>query len=332
MSIADRIVRWHRNYGRHHLPWQKSRNRYRVWISEIMLQQTQVKTVIPYYERFMQRFPTLTSLAEASESDVMQSWAGLGYYRRARFMHRASQMLHQDKQSDLPSTPEALIALPGIGQSTAHAILSLSLNLPYAILDGNVKRVLARHFAITEPLVKTHIIKKLWTLAQENMCPKHCREYTQGIMDLGANICARQPLCDQCPINETCLARKRKIQQSLPAKIPRKTKKVKRMYCLCYLKNDSVLMIQRPDTGIWPRLWVPPMTEDFTTEGGDMTVCESFRHTFTHFHMDIIPVLIHEDIADKHRGSWFKRTEARQVAIPAPIHQVLDLCFEKSQV
>ena len=200
MSIAHRIITWQRQYGRHDLPWQAAINPYRVWVSEIMLQQTQVTTVIPYFQRFMQRFPDLATLAKTPEAEVLNYWSGLGYYRRCKNLHKASQQALALHDGELPCSPSDLLALPGIGQSTAHAILSIAHNQPYAILDGNVKRVLSRVFNIQDPIDSTPTIKQLWSLAQSAMPAHDCRIYTQGMMDLGATICRKQPLCNDCPL------------------------------------------------------------------------------------------------------------------------------------
>ena len=202
-SFADLLITWHAKSGRHHLPWQQSKDPYSVWVSEIMLQQTQVATVIDYYHRFMKKFPTIKALAHADEEEVMQLWSGLGYYRRARFLHEGAQMIIDEMDGRFPSEFDMMIKIPGIGRSTAGAIAAFSFNQKKAILDGNVKRVLSRYFLITEWTGLPKIEKKLWDYAISLLPNKNIDTYTQALMDLGATICNKKPQCELCPLKKT---------------------------------------------------------------------------------------------------------------------------------
>jgi A/G-specific adenine glycosylase len=207
--IATKLVEWHARQGRHDLPWQHDRTAYRVWVSEIMLQQTQVATVLPYYERFMQRFPTVRALADAPLDDVLASWSGLGYYARARNMHRAAVHVRDELGGEFPQTFEALSSLPGIGRSTAGAILALSADQRFPILDGNVKRVLSRYFAVQPGTNEREHLARLWQLSEKCTPEESVSVYTQAIMDLGATVCTRRkPLCIYCPLAQGCVARR----------------------------------------------------------------------------------------------------------------------------
>lgn len=334
--IANKIIAWQKQHGRHNLPWQKNITAYRVWISEIMLQQTQVQTVIPYYNRFMQQFTDIESLAMADEETVIKHWAGLGYYQRARNLHQCAKTLLEDYNGEFPKNADELISLPGIGKSTAHAILSITHELPYAILDGNVKRVLARYYGITDPLVGVAAIREMWKIAEMNMPTKECRTYTQGIMDLGANICKRNPLCTDCPLESGCQAKRLDIATDIPIKAKKRIKKrSETRYFLCIFLDNRIWMIKRPSKGIWPSLWTPPILENKPLKSG--RVLEAFRHTFTHFHMDIHPTvirindqvqlsnLLHIHQLNKDCGQWFNYHQLNTEAIPTAVKKCMAL-------
>lgn len=254
------VLRWYKKHGRHDLPWQKDINAYRVWVSEIMLQQTQVNTVIPYYERFMQTFPTVRDLAQADIDEVLHLWTGLGYYARARNLHKSARIIHTDHNNRFPDDLESIVALPGIGRSTAGAILSLALNQVAPILDGNVKRVLARYHRVEGWPGNKKTEQKLWQLAESVTPDKEFAAYTQAIMDLGATVCTRSnPLCDQCPVNNGCEARETGTQEQYPGKKPKKTLPVKQTI-FTIIENDKgeVLLEKRLPQGIWGGLWSFP--------------------------------------------------------------------------
>lgn len=332
--FVNRVLDWYQLYGRKHLPWQQNITPYRVWLSEIMLQQTQVDTVIPYFERFTQQYPDVHSLAKAPQDHVLHLWTGLGYYARARNLHKAAQAVSNNMEGQFPDTVEALSALPGIGRSTAGAIVSLAHEQPAAILDGNVKRVLARHFAIAGWPGQSATIKALWHVA-EALNPKQpltysagkaqnvSRAYTQVMMDLGATVCTRsQPACDRCPLASTCQAHAAGSWANYPGKKPKKVLPVKHTYMLLLQQNGQTLLEERPEQGIWGGLWSLPEFDDLETLPqwlaerwpqlhlqGQPQPQATVRHTFSHYHLDITPVL--QPIADANPSSAIKRKPKR---------------------
>jgi A/G-specific adenine glycosylase len=336
-SFSNALLAWFDQHGRKNLPWQKNKSIYSVWISEIMLQQTQVATVIPYYDTFMQRFPSVTDLANAPVDEVLHLWTGLGYYARARNLHKAAQQVRDLHAGNFPTTFDEVIALPGIGRSTAAAVLSLSLDQAFAIMDGNVKRVLTRYMAIEGWTGTKKIEDRLWIEAealkpaavkldesienelteQEYKAKSHAPrygDYTQAIMDLGATICTRsKPKCDDCPMQSHCLAFAQGKQAEFPFKKPKKQIPTKYTTMLIPSFNGQVLMQQRPPSGIWGGLWgfletgFDKESEKTTAQAllmlensllkvnlQDARVRElvTFKHTFSHFHLLIFPVLI----------------------------------------
>ncbi len=262
-GIAPRLLEWHAKSGRHDLPWQSERSAYRVWVSEIMLQQTQVSTVIPYFERFMQRFPDVKALANAPADEVLHLWTGLGYYARARNLHRAAQLICERHGGEFPRTLKAVMELPGVGRSTAGAILALSAGARHAILDANVKRVLARYYAIDGAVDEAATIAQLWKLADDNTPATDVATYTQAIMDLGATVCRYPtPRCEECPIAGDCRARIEGRQAALPAaKRKRAARRTKTAVMLVARRASEVLLVQRPPSGIWGGLWCLPEFE-----------------------------------------------------------------------
>ncbi len=301
--FSERILSWYHQHGRKNLPWQQNKTPYSVWISEIMLQQTQVKTVIPYYQRFMQRFPDVVALANAPEDEVLHHWTGLGYYARARNLHKAAKMVRDDFGGLFPSTLEQVMSLPGIGRSTAGAVLSLACGQHHSILDGNVKRVLARHLAIDGWPGNKKIEDELWGYADSLTPAEDTGSYTQAMMDMGATICTRsKPKCDECPVQMDCLAYAQGRQAELPGKKPKKTLPVKTTCMLLPMWQKQVLLYKRPSSGLWGGLWglyEVDTREQITDKAIQLELGEhqlipldGFRHTFSHFHLDIQPWIL----------------------------------------
>lgn len=304
--IAQRLLAWFDSAGRKHLPWQRDSTPYRVWVSEIMLQQTQVATVIPFYERFMARFPDVHALAAASIDEVLHLWTGLGYYARARNLHRAANVIVTEHHGHFPKTLDAVQALPGIGRSTAGAILALSQAARHPILDGNVKRVLARHFAVEGFPGDKKVEEQLWLLADQ--CTPHDRvaHYTQAIMDLGAMICVRsRPLCIACPLQTTCIAHREGRQTQLPTPRPKRVRPHRVAYALLLIRRDGAIWLeQRPPSGIWGGLWTFPQFDTAEealsyaarvgTPSDDRASVQlaPYTHAFTHFDLTLHPIVL----------------------------------------
>ena len=341
-QFQQAILTWFDQHGRKDLPWQRDITPYRVWISEIMLQQTQVNTVLPYFERFMVSFPTLEHLARAPLNDVLAHWSGLGYYARARNLHKCAQTVVSDHNSEFPRDLEALTGLPGIGRSTAGAIASISMNLMAPILDGNVKRVLARVHAVEGWPGRTAVADKLWQLAETytpQSSDKECRggHYTQAMMDLGATLCTRtRPRCSDCPLADACLARAQGNPGDYPGKKPKKEKPLRATTMLLLEREGEIYLEQRPPSGLWGGLWCPPQAEEprawLAQRGwrcGEIQPLPQLRHTFTHFHLDIAPIWVRLEqmpaqVAER-GGGWYKLRQlnrpraAQQLGLPAPI-------------
>jgi len=338
--IAQALITWHADHGRHELPWQHERTPYRVWISEIMLQQTQVSTVIGYYQRFMQRFPDVATLAAAPLDEVLHLWSGLGYYSRARNLQRAAQRIVGDFDGRLPEERELLAQLPGIGRSTAAAILALASGRRQAILDGNVKRVLARYFGIGGVPGKAATVRELWTRAEQCTPPTQVAVYTQAIMDLGATVCTRrQPLCSQCPLRADCVAHREGRVEQLPAARPRPARRTRGVVMLLAVRADGgVLLRRRPEQGVWGGLWTPP---EFDSLEAAALFCGSalghaeleptplplVRHAFTHFDLHITPVRARcEGLGIVMEGAemlWYNAREPATIGMPAPVLALL---------
>jgi A/G-specific adenine glycosylase len=338
-EFAPALLRWHASDGRKDLPWQLDRTPYRVWVSEIMLQQTQVGTVIGYYRRFMARFPTVHKLARAHADEVLHLWSGLGYYARARNLQRAAQILVQRHGGEFPATLEEVMALPGIGRSTAAAILALSRGERHAILDGNVKRVLARYFAIEGYPGETAVERQLWALAEACTPPTQVDTYTQAIMDLGATVCTRSnPACLLCPVNHGCVARRDDLQHRLPAPRPRKVRPSRAAFVLVAQHGRRVLLERRPPTGIWGGLWGLP---EFPTREHAEQWCrehllrasgaepvEPLRHAFSHFDYELRPLVVHCSgksgaLRDDDRYLWYDMSAPAEIGLPKPIATLL---------
>lgn len=340
-SFSQRIIRWQQDHGRHHLPWQQEPNRYRVWVSEIMLQQTQVATAIPYFERFIQRFPTVADLASAPQDDVLALWAGLGYYARARNLHKAAQQVMEHHAGTMPASPEALEGLPGIGRSTAAAIVSLTDGAAWPILDGNVKRVLARHDAVAGWPGSSKTLKQLWLLAEQYMPVKDARAYNQGLMDLGSQLCTRsKPLCGDCPVASDCLALAAANVAAFPASKPAK-KQPQKTAAFLWLENHEgqIWLQQRPPTGIWGGLWCLPQFESMEALqqsllerwGIDepLTAKVPVQHVFSHYKLRLEPYQLRLGptqktltIAEENAG-FVPQDRLAEYGLPAPIKKLL---------
>ena len=336
--FQNELLIWFDEHGRHDLPWQQNKSPYRVWISEIMLQQTQVTTVIPYYEKFMASFPTLIDLAQASQDEVLSHWSGLGYYARARNMHKAAQLTVTDFAGDLPDNLDEMMSLPGIGRSTAGAILAISSNQNTPIQDGNVRRVLSRLFAIEGDLSKAEKQKQLWEIATDLTPIERVADYTQAIMDLGATLCTRTKVgCDRCPFTTSCQAYLQNKVVELPNKKAKKQIPVKQEYFLFWFDGEELLMQQRPQSGIWGGLWCPPAfeTKDELTnylrqlnavEPELDIASEPYRHVFSHYKLDIVPVYVKSskpNIISESNHQWLTITDWLKAGLPTPIKQLL---------
>lgn len=338
-TFAARLIRWHKSHGRHDLPWQGTRDAYRIWVSEIMLQQTQVTAVIPYYQRFMTSFPTLASLANASSDAVMRHWSGLGYYSRARNLHAAAKFMQSECDGQFPKTAEAIATLPGIGRSTAAAIAAFAFGEREAILDGNVKRVLCRAFGIEGFPGESAIEKRLWSLAESLLPAAGIEIYTQALMDLGATLCTRgKPRCESCPLNVDCVARQENLISVLPMPKPRKSVPTRNTAMLVLMRDNQVLLELRPPSGIWGGLWSLPEADStadltaicrqrFGARLESSTPLTPIRHGFTHFTLDIQPVLCRVDktvtaLAEP-AYRWFSPRDLEEAGLPAPVKRVL---------
>lgn len=341
-NFSPRVLAWFDEHGRKTLPWQENKTPYRVWISEIMLQQTQVTTVIPYYNKFMASFPSVEALAQAEQDEVLAHWSGLGYYARARNMHKAAKMLVDEFDSEFPQSVEGVCELPGIGRSTAAAILSISRGVQAAILDGNVKRVLSRFHAVPTWPGEKKTENAMWELAESYMPSERCGDYTQAMMDLGATLCTRsKPQCLLCPLESDCEGRQTPDPTQFPIRKPKKAAKPEKSIQLLVLMNqqEQLLLEKRPQAGIWGGLWsLPELASDesivlhieqrFSTQVSSVIPLSSFRHTFSHYHLDISPSQIQMTAAnwimegDKYQ--WFSQQEALALGLPAPVRSILE--------
>ena len=339
-NFATRLITWQKIHGRHDLPWQNTRDPYAIWVSEIMLQQTQVAAVIDYYQRFMQRFPDIASLAAAEQEQVMQYWSGLGYYSRARNLHSAAQIMVVEHGGYLPQDFDAIRRLPGIGRSTAAAIASFAFGQAQTILDGNVKRVLARHFLVEGWAGLPKVEKQLWLLAEGLMPKVEMVAYTQGLMDLGATVCTRsKPKCGACPLRETCGAYAEDRVSQLSTSRPRKAVPERQTIMLLLLHGGEIMLEKRPGSGIWGGLWSLPeisSTDDaqqiarqrFGVETEVLPALVTFTHTFTHFRLHIKPQPLRVtslNAAVRESGLvWLSREDALGAAIPSAVRKLLN--------
>jgi len=326
-AFARRLVRWQVRHGRHDLPWQRTRNPYRIWLSEVMLQQTQVATVIPYYRRFLARFPNVRALATATLDDVLTQWSGLGYYTRARNLHAAAQAVVAEHRGRFPGTRPALQSLPGLGRSTAAAIAVFAFGEREAILDGNVKRVLARHFAVRGYPGEQRVATRLWALAESELPARNIEAYTQALMDLGAGVCTRKrPDCAACPLSKTCEAYARGKAELYPEARPRRKRPVRGTSMLLLLREGDVLLEKRPPTGVWGGLWCFPEIQPGSEKFAGKTL-PVLRHEFTHFTLDITPIVRYVESAALRVAEpgqiWLPLEEALGAAVPAPVRKLL---------
>lgn len=367
MKFSHKLLKWFNTEGRKNLPWQQNPTPYRVWVSEIMLQQTQVITVIPYYERFMQRFPTIKCLAKAPVDDVLKEWTGLGYYARARNLHKAATIIQTIHNGIFPTDFETVMQLPGIGRSTAGAILALSQQQHHAILDGNVKRVLCRVFAIQGWPGQSKIQDKLWQLSEQLTPKKQTHHYTQAMMDLGATVCSRtKPQCHRCPLKQECRAQAEQATHLYPEARPKKVKPTHQTVVLILkqARKKQIFLEKRPSKGIWGGLWSFPeypstskktktqikmidqatdiakwCSDHLNLVVNSQQIWPSFRHTFTHFHLDIQPILCivtpgkklqintartESGIKSSIESYWHSLGEPLQVGVAAPIKKLLE--------
>jgi len=349
MEFSNRILTWFEQHGRKDLPWQQPPSAYRVWVSEIMLQQTQVTTVIPYYNRFMERFPDIAALAQADQDQVLHYWSGLGYYARARHLHAAAQHVVELHGGRFPKSVEEVLALPGSGRSTAGAILSLAFGQRHPILDGNGKRVLARYYCVEGWPGQSGVLKKLWQLAERHTPEKRVSAYTQAIMDLGATLCTRtQPACDHCPLCDDCMARANGRQADFPSPRPRKALPVRETTMLLLTNaRREVVIEKRPAVGIWGGVWSFPEISPGVgvdawcreTIGLSVDRTEQWpvvRHTLSHFHLDITPVIAIADILpdrvmEGDARLWYNTNSKQELGFAAPVGKLLGRLAEWQQ-
>ena len=348
-AFQQAVLDWYDRHGRKDLPWQQDITPYRVWVSEIMLQQTRVTTVIPYFRAFMQEFPDVLALAEADQDRVLHLWTGLGYYARARNLHRAAQVIRDDHGGEFPRDVEALASLPGIGRSTAGAIASLAMGLRAPILDGNVKRVLTRFHAVAGWPGERAVEKRLWELAEHYTPQQRVDAWTQAMMDLGATLCTRRrPACDQCPLHQDCQARAAGNPEDYPTPKPKKKLPVRRTLMILAVDPDGrVLLAQRPPSGLWGGLWSFPEAEEEPLAGqvladlgleadGPGEHLQGFRHTFSHFHLDIVPLRVPvrpggNAVADSPATAWVDPANPGPLGLAAPVKKLLDALGQPGQ-
>jgi A/G-specific adenine glycosylase len=342
-SFASRVIHWQQCHGRHALPWKASRDPYRIWLSEIMLQQTQVATVIPYFERFVARFPTLPQLAAAPEDDVLALWSGLGYYSRARNLHAAARAIVAHHPAAFPDTAELIALLPGVGRSTAAAVAALAFGQHCAILDGNVKRVLARHAGLAGWPGDKKVEAALWQLAESLLPPTALKgtgaieAYTQGMMDLGALVCTRsQPACAACPLNADCIAYTQQRTAELPTSRPKKVMPERQVQMLLLLDRGELLLEKRPTRGIWGGMWSLPELpidddpaqhchERFGLTAQSQHALPRLSHSFTHFKLHIQPVQLRlaPRLSTPAGHIWLSPADALDAALPKPIRTLV---------
>ncbi len=345
-SFSRALISWQKRHGRHQLPWQQTRDAYRIWLSEIMLQQTQVATVIPYYARFLERFPDVRALAAAPSGDVMALWAGLGYYTRARNLHRCAQVVVDKHDGEFPRQVGLLAELPGIGPSTAAAIAAFAYGARAAILDGNVKRVFCRVFGIEGFPGQSQVEKQLWQRAGALLPAKDIEAYTQGLMDLGATVCTRsRPACDACPMQARCIAHESGRTAELPARKPKKPVPEKSTVMLVVLHKGEVLLEQRPPQGIWGGLQSLPELlrlgeESLTPEIGEVALAlasfgdvhaveplPAFTHAFTHYRLHVLPLKVtlgkRQPGAAQAAYGWQPLSAIASAALPSPVRKLL---------
>ncbi len=351
-QFAKAVIRWQKQHGRHALPWQRTRDAYRIWLSEIMLQQTQVATVIPYYARFLERFPDVAALAAAPVEEVMALWSGLGYYTRARNLHRCAQQIVSEHAGRFPEDVGLLAGLPGIGRSTAAAISAFAYGTRAAILDGNVKRVFCRVFGIEGFPGSAPVEKRLWEMAVALLPVTDIESYTQGLMDLGATLCTRsRPRCADCPLQSRCVAHASDRTAELPARKPKKAVPEKSTIMLVVEHRGAILLEQRPPSGIWGGLWslpelnrllpsapaavgrkaLGPLLSSALSEFGEVESFDElagFVHAFTHYRLKVTPLRVTLSRSFLHASQsscqWMPKKKLASAGLPAPVRKLLD--------
>ncbi len=347
-DFAPRLLAWFDEHGRKDLPWQQDTSPYRVWVSEIMLQQTQVQTVIPFFNRFMNSFPDIASLAEAEQDEVLSHWSGLGYYARARNLHKAAQTLRDEHEGCFPESIDEVLTLSGIGRSTAGAILSISKGQRHAILDGNVKRVLARHEAIAGWPGKTAVANELWQIAERHTPEPRVADYTQAIMDLGATLCTRsKPVCGKCPVRSDCSALQLEAVDAYPGRKPKAIKPLRSTTMILAKANGQIYLERRPEAGIWGGLWsLPELGErsisdwciDVLGSAAAETVSwDVLRHSFSHYDLDIQPIVVRVEsdagkVADADAKIWHRLDDAPPGGMAAPVMKLIDQLKKREDV
>ncbi len=334
-SFAKDLLAWFQEHGRKGLPWQSSPpDIYHVWLSEVMLQQTQVTTVVDYFNKFVVSFPTVVALANADEEEVLASWAGLGYYSRARNLHKSAKIILSEYRGNFPTSYSELISLPGIGESTAGAILSLACNQSRPILDGNVKRVLSRFHRVAGDYSDSNVLKEFWRLAKYHTPAKQNANYTQAIMDLGATICLpRKPLCPSCPVSSHCKANLCNDQASFPQKKPRTIRPEKSLAFLAY-HNDkgAIYLVKRPNKGVWGGLWsfeecedteaaITAAIKEHNLEASIVSSLPKFKHSFTHYHLWIHPIIINSPGLEKD----YYNINKLALGVPTPVKKIISM-------
>lgn len=342
LNFSQRINNWYQQHGRKNLPWQLDKSLYKTWVSEVMLQQTQVATVIPYFNNFMRSFPSISYLANAPIDEVLHHWTGLGYYARARNLHKAAQIIRDRFDGSFPEQFDDVIALPGIGRSTAGAVLSLTLNQHFSILDGNVKRVLTRHQKIEGWTGEKKVEHQLWTLADALTPANDTNLFNQAMMDMGAMICTRsRPKCDLCPVAKDCLSFASDCMTDYPTPKAKKKIPVKTAVMLVLKnKNQAIQLIQRPPSGIWGSLWCFPEFSDTDSaisslsaigiQNYQMTELATFRHTFSHFHFDISPILVEfkeqgaTQVMAHNEQLWYNLQQPQKIGLAAATKKILN--------
>lgn len=339
-GFSARVLDWYTLHGRKDLPWQQKPTAYRVWISEVMLQQTQVATVIPYFDRFMASFPDIAALANAGIDDVLHHWSGLGYYARARNLHKAAGLIRDNYDGEFPATYESVVALPGIGRSTAGAILALSKNERHAILDGNVKRVLARFHAMGGWPGTSSVADSLWQFAERHTPQSRVADYTQAMMDLGATVCTRtRPKCTDCPLAAECVAHATGLVADYPGKKSKKAKPLRKTHMAMVHSNGAIYLERRPAAGIWGGLWSFPeldiadklaiwCEDQFGAYPIEIERWDVVRHSFTHFDLDIEPIAMRVNrssskVEDGEDHVWYDIDSPQKLGIAAPINGLI---------
>lgn len=348
--FSRQLLSWFDQNGRKNLPWQNPREPYKVWLSEVMLQQTQVKTVIPYFNRFIKQYPALEDLAKASEDEVLSLWSGLGYYSRGRNLHKTAKIIIERYQGHFPQTESELAQLPGIGPSTAAAIAAQAFNQPAAILDGNVKRVLARYFQIDGWPQQAATHQKLLQKARQCLPDHRFADYTQAIMDLGALCCTpKKPSCDQCPLQSTCLAYQNKVVSDYPHKKAQKQRPIRhQQFLLLYNSERQIYLEKKPPTGLWGGLWCFPsigqedcpiayILQNYTYKSEKASdLLMSLKHSFSHFdlHIDAKSIRVSADgfQINESSGSWFAKDQLRKIGLAKPISLILEHWYSLTAV